>query len=121
MPDINAQVVRTLRIARKELVRQYDERLANIDRAIASFNGDGGESEERRYAISDDKVDAIRQLLKAEGRLQQRDITRLSELNSGTVSVALRALEADGEIRQRPKENGSRVWEYVFVEAEATA
>lgn len=67
----------------------------------------------RGPGVGEDKLDAVRAYVRKAGRVRQADITQALDLNSGTVSTALDALEASGEVTRGPKENRSRVWEAV--------
>ena len=54
------------------------------------------------------------EMVKSQGRIAQAAVTRETELNSGTVSYALRALRDRGIVRATGEVEGrSPVWEYV--------
>jgi ribosomal protein S25 len=98
--------------ARREIVEEYERRLAAIDDAIRALGGDPMAGiPARRHAVGDDKLDAVRRYVKRMKRVRQSDIVRETGFNSGTVSSALHALQIAGEVTPGPKEDRSRVWE----------
>jgi hypothetical protein len=128
------QLVRRLQDARDELYAefeqweasltgtrvQYETRISGLEQAIAAFNsGDSpssnGNGDHDKLAIGPDKLEAVRTYMSKRGKTRQADIAKHTRLNSGTVSVALRLLEAAGEVSSGPKEDGSRTWEFVQV------
>lgn len=65
-----------------------------------------------RKSIGDDKLESIRDYLRAHPRARQRDIEDGTKLNSGTVSVAKDVLLEQGEIEVGGKERRSYVWHW---------
>ena len=106
--------IASLQQTRARLIRDVEA----IDRALkelgavsdgASFSGSLGR---RAYQVGDDKIAAVLEYIEqAGGRARQADITRDLNINSGTASTALRALEAEGQIAKGPKTNRSATWE----------
>lgn len=119
------QILTTLRKAREELEQDYLSRKSAIDHAIEAFGEDapalapapsknGKASEVSDLSIGSDKLKKVLHVLRTSGngKVRQADITKKTRLNSGTVSVALRKLESDKEIRSTgEKLDGSMVWE----------
>lgn len=97
-------------LRREEMVRQ----------AIDGLTGNGHGpllSEKDKVAglsISDERVQQVLGFLRKHPRSRQVEITKKLKLNSGTVSVALRKLEADGQVQKGDREGKdgrtSRVW-----------
>lgn len=116
-------ILSTLRQARQELEQDYQARVTALDTAIAAMGGESvpaphnGETKDNgELSIGSDKLNKVRNVLRtsANGKLRQADITKKAKLNSGTVSVALRRLESDGEVRSTgEKMDGSMVWEEI--------
>lgn len=115
--------IEALEAEREELV----ERLEAIDLVLKAMREGGGtvqlvdlilnQHSRRRPrggrgpGVGEDRLDAVRAYVKKMGRVRQADIANELGYNSGTVSTALDALEAEGEIVKRGKENRSRVIE----------
>lgn len=130
MGTINEQqLVTRLRDARDELYAefeewessltptrsQYESRISSLEQAISVFS-DSGSSENHdndQLAIGPDKLEIVRTYMQEHGKVRQADIAKHTRLNSGTVSVALRVLEAAGEVSPGAKQDGSRTWEPV--------
>lgn len=66
---------------------------------------------QRGSGVGADKLEAVREYVQLHGRVRQSDIARELELNSGTVSTALHALQLEGVVEPGRKENRSRIWE----------
>lgn len=108
--------IASLQATRAALIRDVEA----IDRALKelgalndrpSFTGSLGR---RAYQVGDDKIDAVLEYIqKAGGRARQADIVRDLDINSGTASTALRALEAEGQVAKGPKQNRSATWQLV--------
>ena len=108
--ELELDVVEALQRARK----QYEARIAAIDVALANLDGELGTLPVRRkFDVGDDKIAAVREYLAKAGEARQADIRDDLKFNSGTVSVALKALEAQGIVRQTKKSNRSMVWAIV--------
>jgi uncharacterized alpha/beta hydrolase family protein len=93
--------------------------LAAIDGAIAALGGGGSipavnhmlsSAGPRRVSVGDDKVEAVREYIRARGKVRQADITNELQFNSGTISQATHALMLAGEIERGPKEDRSVTW-----------
>lgn len=110
-----ADILSNLEKARSEVQNEYQARLTAIDRAIAAFGETPGHvHDDNRLSIGDDKLHRVLDVLRAnrDGHLRQADIAKRTKLNSGSVSVALRKLQAANQVRATGrKENGSMVWE----------
>lgn len=131
-------ILATLRQARDEMEQEYLTRRSIIDRAIAAFESDevpetpvrrrNGTKSVEELSIGSDKLKRVQAVLHAtqNGRMRQADIAKKAghkgkPMNSGTVSVALRKLEAEGQVRSTgSKEDGSMVWEEVREETPAS-
>jgi hypothetical protein len=107
----------SLREARKRLEDAQIEVAAlesARDAMVASLGGrkvssSGG----RRQTVAAHHVEAVKEYLEAQGRARQSDIGKELGINSGIVSVALKALADRELIEPREKDYGSRVWEWV--------
>lgn len=104
--------ITSLEQARAELA----ERLSAIDTALAALRGEGTVPVTaglglRKSSIGDDKLEAVRAYVRKMRRVRQADIGHELGLNSGTVSVAVANLEAEGSIVPAGKEDRSMVWE----------
>lgn len=64
-----------------------------------------------KLSIGDDKLDRVRAYMLEHPRARQTQVQRGTKLNSGTVSVALRKLAAEGLIEMVGTEKRSQVWE----------
>lgn len=101
--------------------RSLDAREAAIQRArddlARALGGSGSPQRARTRAGISQKaaqhhLDAIADYLSRHQRARQADIAKALQLNSGTVSLALRQLEEDGVVAALPeKERNSVVWE----------
>lgn len=69
----------------------------------------------RGPGVSPAKLKAVREFMEANGpRVRQVDIGRQLGENSGSVSLALRALEAQGDVRDTGDvDNKAKVWEFI--------
>lgn len=73
----------------------------------------------KKYSISDEKLAAVLDFMKKHPHARQSDIAAQTAFNSGTVSIALRLLRAQGHVKPAGRDNGSRAWELVRVPAHA--
>lgn len=83
--------------------------------ARTSSNG----SAPNELSISDEKLGQVLDYMRKNHKARQADIAQQTAFNSGTVSVALRKLKAQGAVREAGRENGSRMWEFIRVPAHA--
>ena len=68
----------------------------------------------RGPGVSQAKLHAVRQYMEAKGEARQVDISNDLEENSGSVlSLALRALEAEGVVEPGDIESKSKVWRFI--------
>lgn len=84
-----------------------------VDALVAAMRNGSHTPSSRSAGVGDDKLNAVRAFVRSAKRVRQADIQHKLDLNSGTVSMALRELQAEGEVVPRGKENRSRVWEIV--------
>lgn len=74
----------------------------------------------RGPGVSQTKLTAVRQYLQAHGEVRQVDIAKDLEENTGSVSLALRALEAEGVAKDTGAvDNKSKVWRWVGEAADS--
>lgn len=76
----------------------------------------------RGPGVSQAKLAAVRQYLQAHGKARQVDIAKDLEENTGSVSLALRALASEGvALDTGTVDNKSKVWHWTGEEAPAPA
>lgn len=132
MTTSDVQIVRNLRNALAQAVQEcdaeivavrtrYQSRIESIERAIATFEGTSRlNAEDRRpdvaaLSVGDDRLESVRQYMNAHGSARQADLAKALNINSGSVSVALRRLQLEGFVQPLSKDNGSTRWERVRV------
>ena len=100
-----------------------DDRLARIEKQIEGLCSDMSrltaslsDGNNERPSVGDDNVDEVRKYFKRRRRgtvVRQADITdALWPGNGGLTSLAIRALEYDGEVKRGPKKRRSPTWTY---------
>lgn len=94
------------------------ERVSAIDTAIAALSGGAVPAltatmlKFRGAAVGADKMDRVREYMRRHGEARQADIARDLQLNTGTISVAMRMLEESGEAKSLGKRNRSQYWRW---------
>ena len=77
-----------------------------VERSVASPG-------RRGPGVSEAKLNAVRDYMEAHGRARQRDIAADLGENTGSVSLALRWLAGQGDVRDTGEiENKAKVWEF---------
>lgn len=89
--------------------------LAAIDRELRDRVRDVGASIARPgTGVSDAKLNAVRQYMQTHGEARQVDVTNDLEENSGSISLALRALASQGVVEDTGKvDRKAKVWRYI--------
>lgn len=83
-----------------------------VSTILTTFRGRVSVAAPRGAGVGADKLAQVREYVQKHGRVRQSDVARDLDLNSGTVSVALHALQMEGEVENtNRKENRSLVWE----------
>lgn len=107
----------------ERLKADHETRLAAINQALEALGGSRpmGPTPDAPSpmtpGISAQKLGLLRTFLKESGPVRQADIPKGVKsqsgvvLNSGTISIGLRILQASGEVRPLNKEKGSQLWE----------
>jgi hypothetical protein len=76
----------------------------------------------RGPGVSQAKLRAVRQYMETNGEVRQVDVSCDLGENSGSVSLALRALEAQGDVEDTGRvEAKSKVWRFIGEQSEAPA
>jgi predicted HTH transcriptional regulator len=83
--------------------------------AVSQHNTSG----EVLLSISEDKLNQMLEFLRKNPKSRQADIAAKLGFNSGTVSVGLRKLKAQGAVQEAGRNNGSRLWQYVRIPSRA--
>lgn len=106
--DVAADLLR----ARAKVEEEYERRIAAIDGALEALGINAREDGRWRRptaSVGADKVEAVRAYVRRMGEVRQADIAQELKMNTGTVSTALDALEAAGEVERGSKVNRSRM------------
>jgi hypothetical protein len=117
-----ATLVRSLEQARREVERRRDavlnemnREIRALDRAVRILRG------ERPLADKSDpvkiagrkNVEAVREYLCQREAASQAAIGKALDLNSGTLSWVMKALQEEGSVKPTGREGRSRVWSYI--------
>lgn len=103
--------IKTRRDAFERRVQLLTQAIEGLENGGNSNNTRPAMEEVATLSISDERRQAVSDYLAKKGRARQADIAEHLGFNSGTVSVALRVLEAEGVVdRLDEKKRGSQVW-----------
>lgn len=120
-----------LMVAMEAFIGEREAELDELRRMYAQLK-DGAESPRRleprqdrsrpreRRGVGQHWIDATRDYLKKNKKVRQVQIAADLRANSGTISLALRALEDAGEARKAGVENRAQVWEWTGKPARMT-
>jgi hypothetical protein len=87
-----------------------DGNLPDLPTLHARSTADAGR---RGPGVSQAKMDAVREYMQSHGEARQVDIASDLQENTGSVSLALRALAAEGSVEDTGRvENKAKVWSY---------
>jgi hypothetical protein len=113
------EAVQNIDAQKEEAEREYHSRLdslteresllrTTLEGLRGSTNGSSPTpSSSSRLSVSDERLDKVKQYLKEHPRSKQTDLVKKLGFNSGTVSVALRLLEQNGEAKRIESDESS--------------
>lgn len=92
-------------------MQSLDAQIIHIQKAISGVEASQDEATRRsQLSISSERLSRIREYLDKVGEKRQVEISAETGENSGTVSVALRVLEAQGDAEKGELDRSSHIW-----------